>query len=49
MNQGPLQKSGLAKNDKYAHVTGKLDISHNKVTKRYAEEAKDMKAQIVIN
>ena len=35
LETGPLQKSGLAKNDKYAHVTGKLDSTHNKVTKRY--------------
>ena len=46
---GPLQRSGLAKNEKYAHVQGKLDLAHSKVTKRYAEEAKDLRAQIAIN
>ena len=35
MTSGPLHKSGLAKNEKYAHVQGKLDHSHSKVTKRY--------------
>ena len=35
LETGPLAKSGLAKNDKYAHVVGKLDSTHNKVTKRY--------------
>ena len=49
MSSGPLHKSGLAKNDKYAHVQGKLEHTHGKVTKRYQAEAKDLKAQIVIN
>ena len=40
---GPLQKAGLAKNDKYAHVQGKLEITHSKVTKRYAEDAKALR------
>lgn len=35
MATGPLHKSGLAKNDKYAHVQGKLEVTHSKVTKRY--------------
>ena len=35
MTSGPLHKSGLAKNEKYAHVQGKLEITHSKVTKRY--------------
>ena len=49
LQTGTLHKSGLAKNDKYAHVQGKLDISHSKVTKRYHEEAKDLRAQVHIN
>jgi len=49
MTSGPLHKSGLAKNEKYAHVQGKLDLSHSKVTKRYKIEAQDMKTQITIN
>lgn len=49
MATGPLHKSGLAKNDKYAHVQGKLAVTHSKVTKRYQEEAKDIRAQIMIN
>ena len=49
MATGPLHKSGLAKNDKYAHVQGKLSVTHSKVTKRYQEEAKDIRAQIMIN
>ena len=35
MTTGPLHKSGLAKNEKYAHVQGKLEVTHSKVTKRY--------------
>ena len=49
MATGPLHKSGLAKNDKYAHVQGKLAVTHSKVTKRYQDEAKDLRAQITIN
>ena len=49
LTAGPLQRSGLAKNEKYAHVQGKLDLAHSKVTKRYAEEANDLRAQIAIN
>ena len=49
VSNGTLHKAGIAKNDKYAHVQGKLEITHSKVTKRYAEEAKDMRAQIAIN
>ena len=49
MTAGPLHKSGLAKSDKYAHVQGKLASTHSKVTKRYQEEARDMRAQITIN
>ena len=44
MATGPLHKSGLAKNDKYAHVQGKLAVTHSKVTKRYQDEAKDIRA-----
>ena len=46
---GPMQKSGLQKNDKYSHVQGKLEITHSKVTKRYAEEAKALREQIKLN
>ena len=49
MTAGPLHKSGLAKSDKYAHVQGKLASTHSKVTKRYQEEARDMRAQVTIN
>ena len=42
MNQGPLHKSGIAKNEKYAHVKGKLEITHSKVSKRYQEEANEV-------
>jgi len=35
MTTGPLHKSGITKNDKYAHVQGKLDSTHSKVTTRY--------------
>ena len=44
LETGPLAKSGLAKNDKYAHVAGKLDSTHNKVTKRYQDIARDLRA-----
>ena len=47
--QGPMQKSGLAKNEKYAHVQGKLEVTHSKVTKRYQEDAKELRQQIKIN
>ena len=46
MNEGPLHKSGIAKNSKYAHVQGKLEITHSKVSKRYAEEAREVSDQI---
>ena len=49
MTSGPLHKSGIAKNEKYAHVQGKLDTTHSKVTKRYQQEAADIKAQLMIN
>ena len=49
MTTGPLHKSGLAKNEKYAHVQGKLEVTHSKVTKRYQAEAKDLRAQITLN
>ena len=44
-----MQKSGLAKNEKYAHVQGKLEVTHSKVTKRFQEDAKDLRAQIKLN
>lgn len=44
MNEGPLHKSGIAKNEKYAHVQGKLEITHSKVSKRYQEETKTVDA-----
>lgn len=49
MASGPLNRSGLAKNEKYAHVQGKLNTSHKKVTQRYKDEAADLTAQITIN
>ena len=48
-NQGPMQRSGMAKNDKYAHVQGKLEVTHSKVTKRYQQDAAELRQQIKVN
>ena len=42
MKEGPLQRAGLQKNEKYAHVQGKLDNTHSKVVTRYREEQKEV-------
>lgn len=34
--------------DKYSHVSGKLDVYSTPASKRYAEEADDMRAQLII-
>ena len=38
-----------AKPNKYAHVQGKLDVTHTKVTQQYSKLAEDLRAQMVVN
>lgn len=41
---GPSTKESQSKSNKFAHVQGKLDVSYSKVTRRYQDEAKEMRA-----
>lgn len=38
-----------SKVDKFAHVQGKLEVNHTAAGKKYADEADDMRAQLVVN
>lgn len=37
------------KPNKYAHVQGKLEVTHTKVTQQYQKAAEDLRAQMVVN
>jgi thymidylate synthase len=38
-----------SKPNKYAHISGKLEVTHTKVTHQYQKLAEDLRAQMVVN
>lgn len=50
IQRGLAAGPALAKKpDKYAHVQGKLEVTHNKVTRAYQNTIEDLRSQCVVN